>query len=177
MSAVERNVECVPMSRAVNVGYAYTCNRCEARRKEQTENGVPEHQTTMFLYIGETSRTAFTRNLQHLEKYRAGGRGARSANEQDGGTFMWSHARDYHDGILGPNEGATDYTMKLDGTFQDTLTRQVDEDVRMRMNGWGEDEVQSRRRENISTTPDCVLMNGNGAFYQPKSVHTVFRQY
>ena len=56
---------------------------------------------------------------------------------------MWSHARDHHEGQLGPDGGAGDYVLRVDGVFRDTMTRQVDEDTRMRL---------------IDT--NCVLMNG-----------------
>ena len=49
---------------------------------------------------------------------------------------MWSHARDHHGGILGPDDGAQDYMLEMEGS------RQVDEDVRMRMCWWAEDSIQ-----------------------------------
>ena len=90
---------------------------------------------------------------------------------------MWSHARDLHGGCLGPENGANDYLMKVDSLFRDTLSRQVDEDVRMRMFGWGDDDMRKRQSENIKNLPMCTLMNGRGEYYQPKTVRTMFRQF
>ena len=75
---------------------------------------------------------------------------------------MWSHARDYHDGCLGPADGANDYSMKVDGLFRDTLSRQVDEDVRMRLSGWGDDQMVRRKSAEKNGVPKCELMNGKG---------------
>ena len=55
--------------------------------------------------------------------------------------------------------------------FRDTMTRQIDEAVRMRSRGWGE---QAQRRN--AGTAKCVLMNGKEAFYKPKIVQTIFKQ-
>ena len=56
---------------------------------------------------------------------------------------MRSHARDHHEGCLGPDDGAGDFIVKVEWVFRDMMTRQVDEDTRMRM-----------------FDPDCILMNG-----------------
>ena len=82
-----------------------------------------------------------------------------------------AHTGDHHAGSLGPDEGSTDFEMSLNGVFQDTMTHQVDEDVRMRLSGWGQHE--QKRGEN---KPVCVLMNSKTAFYNPKSVQTIFQQ-
>ena len=61
-----------------------------------------------------------------------------------------------------------------EGTFQDTMTRQVDEAVRMGQCGWGEDVL--RRTSNIQPAPKCKLMNSKNEWFKPKIVETVFRQ-
>ena len=85
---------------------------------------------------------------------------------------MWSHTRDHHDGAIGPGNGSADYKLEIEGVFRDTMTRQIDEAVRMRSRGWGEEQ----RRSPSTETPRCVLMNGKEAFYKPKIVQTIFKQ-
>ena len=161
-----------------NVGYVYTCIRCEAIRKQQLDAGKPESDTVAYKYVGETSRTAFTRHLQHLSKYRTSSNNPdmrRKPDEEEeatGGTFMWSHTRDHHYGAIGPGNGSADYKLEIEGVFRDTMTRQIDEAVRMRSRGWGEEQ----RRSPSTETPRCVLMNGKEAFYKPKIVQTIFKQ-
>ena len=164
-----------------SVGYLYTCSRCEVERQHQLDAGTPVGSTTSYRYIGETSRTAYTRHLQHIDKYRrkvAEGnvRNAVQLEEDDdrGGTFMWSHTRDHHGGVPGQDSGKKDYSLEVEGTFQDTMTRQVDEAVRMGQCGWGEDVL--RRTSNIQPAPKCKLMNSKNEWFKPKIVETVFRQ-
>ena len=88
---------------------------------------------------------------------------------------MWSHTRDYHGGEIGPNGGSTDYGLAIEGTFRDTMSRQIDEDVRMRRSGWGEDAL--RRSDLNRDSPRCVLMNGKGEYFKPKIIETIFRQW
>ena len=97
--------------------------------------------------------------LGHRSKYRNQDNRQPSQEEEEevGGTFMWSHARDHHGGSLGPDEGAKDFKMEFEGSFRDPMSRQVDEAVRMRLCG-------------------CELMNGKGEYYQPKTVQTIFKQ-
>ena len=146
-----------------NVGYSYVCNRCEFARNQQMERGATDEQTTAYKYIGETGRTPYTRHLWHMSKYRSKYRNqdnrqpSQEEEEEVGGTFMWSHARDHHGGSLGPDEGAKDFKMEFEGSFRDPMSRQVDEAVRMRLCG-------------------CELMNGKGEYYQPKTVQTIFKQ-
>ena len=148
-----------------NVGYTYICNRCE--------------NPDVFVYIGETSRSCFTRHKQHLAKYKqkAGGISRVETEEsEESATFMWDHTRDYHGGVIGPNLGESDYTMFVDQTFRDTLTRQVDEDVRMRV---GLNKMVRKRWPGGSEQLDLniQLMNGHGNYFRPKSVRTFFNQW
>ena len=81
---------------------------------------------------------------------------------------------DHHGGSLGPDDGARDYMLEMEGSFRDPMSRQVDEDVRMRMCGWGQDSMQRQGR--TETAQKCVLMNGKGEYFKPKSVRTIFQQ-
>ena len=140
-----------------NIGYEYKCSRCP----------------TTTVYVGETSRTAFTRLGEHLGDYRAAAAGRLPAQPdvqpQGGAGFnqkkriksaMWEHTRDIHDGVVGAEEGVNDYLVKVTGTFTRCLPRQVDEDFRMQ-------EYEAR---------GDILMNSKHEYYTPKSVHPVFRQ-
>jgi hypothetical protein len=135
-----------------NVGYEGRCARC--------------HE--VFAYMGETSRTAYTRLGEHLANYRAaavarlpplppddsGGR-ARVRHK----SWMWEHVRDYHDGVLGDSNGMTDFNVKVTGKFKRCLERQVNEDIRMQQCEAEGGSVLSRNE-----------------YYTPKSVQPVFRQ-
>ena len=79
-----------------SVGYEGECNRC------------PDQKYT---YVGETSKTAYTRLSQHLAAYRAASAANIPAQPQHVGlgldrpkaakSWMWEHTRDVHDGITG----------------------------------------------------------------------------
>ena len=135
---------------------------------------------TVYQYVGETSRTAYTRHKQHMVKYRAGARGHQPAaldddGEDRAGSFMWTHTHNVHGGLVGQDGGEGDYKLSIEGRFKDTMTRQVDEDVRLRESGWGMDDAMAETGCG-NFGPKCVLMNGNGDYYKPKSVQTQFRQ-
>ena len=157
------------------VGYLYTCNRCEEERQQRMEAGTTPGDTTLYKYIGETSRTPYTRHLQHLTKYKAritkgNGRNGSTLDEDDerSGTFMWSHTRDHHGGLPGPDTGRRDYCLEVEGTFRDTMTRQVDEAVRIGECGWGEDVLASRLGH--QSAPKFKLMNSKNEFFKPKNI-------
>ena len=57
------------------------------------------------------------------------------------------------------------------------MSRQVNEDVRTRMCGWGDDEMRRRQSENMKNSPMCTLMNGRGEYYRPKTGKTIFKQF
>ena len=88
-----------------NVGYEGTCARC----------------CEVFAYMGETSRTAYTRLSEHLTNYRADAAaglppvppGARARGGKK--SWMWEHVRNYHDGVVGDNNGMTDFNVKVTG--------------------------------------------------------------
>ena len=139
-----------------NVGYEYTCSRCP----------------TKSVYVGESSRTVFTRISEHVADYRAAA-SARLPAQLDvlpttGTGFqkkrikscMWEHTRDVHEGVVGAEGGIHDYKIEVTGTFTKCLPRQVDEDVRMQHH----------------EAAGGVLLNSKHEYYTPKSVQTIFRQ-
>ena len=141
-----------------NVGYEGECNRCADRHA----------------YIGETSRTAFTRAKEHWGDYRA----AAAAKIQplpadnygwvangrkkkvDVKSWMWEHTRDKHGGVLGDDRGLTDYKFRVVKKFRKCLERQIDEDQRM----------QKNERDG------GVTLNSKNEYYTPKGVQPVFLQ-
>ena len=128
----------------------------------------------MYLYAGETSQSCYTRHLQHLSKYSLKARGMGRTDNEEGATFMWNHTKSVHGGIPGADNGAGDYQMYLDGSFRDPLTRQVDEDVRMRV---GLEELVKQRCKDRSSDRNIELMNSKNEYFKPKSVITTFSQW
>ena len=88
--------------RKTSVGYEIGCNECEG------DNVV--------MYVGETSRNAYVRGKEHIDKYRR--------NDQK--SPLWKHAQNRHEGRTDVN-----YSMKVVSQFRDPLTRQVNEGVRI----------------------------------------------
>ena len=101
-------------------------------------------------------------------------RGKGKADNEEAATFMWNHTKEVHGGVAGPNNGAGDYLMYLDGAFRDAFTRQVEEDVRMRV---GVDDMARKRCQDRNCELNVQLMNGKGEYYKPKSVITTFSQW
>ena len=83
---------------------------------------------------------------------------------------MWNHTQEMHDGVVTKN----DHKLTIEGQFTHSLTRQVDEDIRLRESGWGLDDDVWRGCG--KTVPNCVLLNSQGDYYKPKSIRTQFRQ-
>ena len=141
-----------------NVGYEGECNRCAERHA----------------YIGETSRTAFTRAKEHWGNYRAAAAAkiqplpAGTSGWVDNGrrkkvdvkSWMWEHTRDSHGGVLGDDRGMTDYKFRVVRKFHKCLQRQIDEDQR----------IQKNEREG------GVTLNSKNEYYTPKGVQPVFLQ-
>ena len=67
-------------------------------------------------YIGETSKNAYVRGKKHLENYQY-----KLQN-----SALYKHAQSDHQGSMNVN-----YSMKVKSKFRDTLTRQVNEGVRI----------------------------------------------
>ena len=131
------------------------CTRCPARS---------------FAYIGESSKTAYTRMCQHMGSYRAASAAELPALPQHVDdpltrprapkSWMWEHTRDNHQGSVGLNGGRDDYRFSVAGRFQKCLHRQVDKDIRM------QDFEQS----------GGILLNSKYEYFMPKSVQPMFRQ-
>ena len=146
------SVQCVKRS----VGYEGQCARCPTR----------------FAYIGESSRTAYTRIREHLADYRAAAaaqlpalpapqwQGQDGVKKKDVKSWMWEHCREHHEGYVGGDGGMSDYVFKVTGQFRKCLDRQIDEGLRIT-------ECESKGGR---------LLNSKNEYFTPKIVLPVFRQ-
>ena len=134
-----------------NVGYESVCTKCDEP----------------FAYIGETSRTAYSRFREHLGNYKSAAKAKLPALPQANGgevqgrvkSFMWEHTQDFHEGQVGEVGGMGDFKASVVNKFSKCLPRQVNEDIRMQ-------EFESK---------GGTLLNSKQEYYTPKSVQTVFR--
>ena len=99
---------------ASNQVYEITCNRAPC----SVDDGAPKPK-----YVGETSRTPYTRGKGHLALYK-------SKNE---GSLMWRHTGSCHGGVVGREGGVKDYKMEPKERFREPLTRIMNEAVRIEM--------------------------------------------
>ena len=137
-----------------NVGYEARCGCCPTR----------------FSYLGETSRTAYTRTREHISDYRAAAAvrlpplpptdGEAQGRKKNVKSFMWEHSRDCHGGLLGQRGGIGDYQFSVTGVFRKCLDRQVDEGLRI---------LQCENEGG-------VVLNSKNEWFTPKVIETVFRQ-
>lgn len=116
------------------VTYEIECASC----KENGERAV---------YIGETSKNAYTRGKKHLQ-------------DLDGklaGSVMWRHCREKHDSCI------SDFTMGVTGHCRnDSMLRQISEAVRI--HGSSDNELINNKTEwNFVTFPRVVVDNGEAA--------------
>ena len=88
--------------RKKNIGYEIGCDDCS--------------EAKTVAYHGETSKNAYVRGLKHLENYKY-----KTQN-----SALYKHAQTDHQGSM-----EVKYSMKVKSTFKDTLTRQVNEAVRI----------------------------------------------
>ena len=85
------------------------------------------------VYIGETSRTLYTRTQQHLQDYqKACVEGQRSSSihreEDSTSSWMWDHSHGIHGG---PMDLENDYEFQVLSSHRDPLTRQTTEAIRI----------------------------------------------
>ena len=143
------------LCRRSNIGYEGDCVRCEG---------------TVHKYVGETSKTGYTRIKEHLASYRSAyaaklpplpTRHGPDEPTKDVKSWMWEHTRDVHGGQMGDQEGILDYRFKVSGTFNKCLQRQLDEGMRMR----------------VQEADGCVLLNSKNEWFTPKLVVPNFKQH
>ena len=138
-----------------NIGYEGQCGRCQDR----------------VVYIGETSKPAYTRIKQHYNNYRAAAAAKLAAlpnlgqdkgmKQRDVKSWMWEHTRDVHGGVLGDKNGMSDYMMNVTGKFMKCLERQVTEGIRIEM----------------CEKEGGQLLNSKNEYFTPRNIETVFKQW
>ena len=145
-------------------GYSAHCNRC---RDDQMRQGVPLERVNDYVYYGESSRSLKTRADGHYGDYQTHQHGTK---KKPVSSWMWDHAVEHHDGMISQNI-RQDYTFRLQGTFRDCLSRQLDEAVRIDMaERYG--RVLGDRSEGVGGT--SVVLNRKEEHYNPKVVHYNF---
>jgi hypothetical protein len=108
-----------------NILYESTCMTCEDRLKEQDNTGAKQNKGRgklegHFVYVGESSRSIYERSLEHMN----------DAKKKTEDSHIWKHWAEHH-----PNESMPRFSFKVIRTFQDCLTRQVAESVRIDRRG------------------------------------------
>ena len=103
-----------------SVTYQIVCQRTPCitdmnMRKPKVIPDNPQHPPAV--YYGETSRSCNLRGSKHLTDY--------SAKLQK--SSLWKHTLSHHDGKLGPDNGAMDYTMTKLRSWPKPLDRQTAE--------------------------------------------------
>ena len=139
------------------VGYISTCSRC---RQNQQEEGKPPEEAVNFSYLGETARPVYTRAKQHLSGYRSHLAGRKPVE-----SWMWDHTVSHHGGVVGPNQGEGDYIFRVQGKFQKSLSRQVDEAVRL-----GQVDNHGRLLDDVGGPwgGAVVSLNSRGEYFRPR---------
>ena len=97
--------------------YNLVCTRDPCRDTHRRPTTNHNNKVPIPTYAGESSRTCYTRGLQHLALYQAKGR------DQQQKSWMLRHTLDTHGGVRGPQNGLLDYQMELQGTFTKPLER------------------------------------------------------
>ena len=110
-----------------SIVYLATCNRCYDAELEAGLEPKPR------VYIGESSRTLYTRTQQHLQDYqRACAEGQRSSSnhreEDSKSSWMLDHSEEIHGGLLDLEH---DYEFQVLSSHRDPLTRQTAEAIRI----------------------------------------------
>ena len=148
------------------VGYSGHCQTC---RNSQLQQGVPLEKVEDRVYQGETSRSLFTRGNQHRDDYHSNFKHGRKAKS----SWMWEHMKEHHGGRPGLDH-REDFQFRLLGSFNDCLSRQTDEAVRLEMvEQYG--KVLGDRGEGVGGSI-VETLNGRGEFFQPKIVQHIFYQ-
>ena len=121
-----QSTRCLETCSREGVVYVIWCQRCHT---QQLDSGATEPKDSV--YIGETSRTVYTRFHQHVKDYiRASKQAPGSLLEEEHSSFMMDHARTFHGGH---QDFKKDFHIKVISSHRDPLTRQTTEAVRIQM--------------------------------------------
>ena len=66
---------------------------------------------------------------------------------------MWRHCEESHSSVMGPDRGASDYTMKVTKAHRDAFTRIIDEAIGVK---------------DAEDDPNTVCLNTKGEYFQPQ---------
>ena len=105
------------------------------------------------VYVGESSRSAFERALEHQESYR-------SMSED---SHMWRHAEEHHEGRLD-----VEYKFVVIRVFQKALMRQLSEAVRIRSRG-EENIINEKGVYNRCAVPELAVVHNTRIWNEEKS--------
>ena len=131
----------VPCHRT-NVGYGIQCTRTPCYN-----NGA-----YVATYQGESSKSGYTRIGQHWELY------LRNTQKAKEASWMWEHTNERHGGQKGEDNGIKDYTPVLYSSFNDCLTRILDESTRIKT---------------IYDDKDMLCLNTILSYFKPEFVRLV----
>ena len=127
-----------------NVGYGLVCNTCKEKNKEM-------------VYEGETSRSASLRGSEHLRGYK----------NMDPQNVIFKHKMKEHE------FESMEMKMVITGTFQDALTRQSNEAVRI--NSRDQKTLLNSKNEMNHPPLARVTIEKKQGYAQPKLVHNNFQ--
>ena len=132
-----------PCNSQLNMSY----NRLQIQEFRNQLDKLNPDKPVPAAYFGESSKSGFTRSLQHWGKY----------NTVSGQktSFMWHHTVACHSGVIGANRGIDDYKFVMTGRFQSCLQRQSEEGRRTSVF----EDYQSRSR--------IKVLNSKIDFVQP----------
>ena len=119
-----KSTKCLESCSKEGVVYKIWCQRCHT---DQLDRGVAEPKDSV--YIGETSRTVFTRFHQHVRDYiKASKQNPDAILDEEHSSFMMDHSRLFHGGH---QDYKQDYLVKVLSSHRNPLTRQTTEAVRI----------------------------------------------
>ena len=111
---LSREGKCKNRCYTESIGYTITCNRC-------VNSGQPPR-----IYIGETSRSVFTRFHGHLSDLKS------SLKSNRGNSWMHNHILDTHNGEYNSQDIGADWKVTLCNNYRKPLERQVGEYIGIR---------------------------------------------
>ena len=120
-----------------NITYAIECLKCWTKDR------------TKVIYHGESSRSGYSRGLEHTE----------DLQKSVEGSPLWDHCRDSHDSLQLP---LNNFKMTLTGAYKGPLKRQTAEGCLITKS------IMDRDRKNMK----IKILNSKNQFYQPGIVRT-----
>ena len=104
-----------------NVLYESRCVRCEEKDEKEKKDGEDMRCNFPYIYVGETARSINERSKEHWDDW--------ASRKED--SHIRKHWEDVHQG----EEGGPEMKFRVAKSFQDCLTRQVSESVRIQLRG------------------------------------------